>query len=167
MFRGGAHCARPSENMLLFFTVWSEGPQILVQFIYHSDIGCTESLEPKVCLKKNWSMFFDAGVKNQKFKNGKMTPKTILYHAHTKNKKLLFSWPCLFRPLFKRYGCYRDFFEFFWNFFWSTLSKNLFFQRLDMKIFEHFLVYFLIWCQKCPLNMFTKGRAHCAPPRNT
>ena len=51
------HCARPSENMLLFFTVWSEGPQILVQFIYHSDIGCTESLEPKVCLKKNWSMF--------------------------------------------------------------------------------------------------------------
>ena len=88
---GGAHCARPSENMLPFFTVWSEGPKILVQFIYHSDIGCTESLEPKVCLKKNWSMFFDAGVKNQKFKNGKMTPKTILYHAHTKNKKLLFS----------------------------------------------------------------------------
>ena len=29
-------------------------------------------------------------------------------------------------------------------FFWSTLLKNLFFQRLDMKIFEHFLVYFLI-----------------------
>ena len=75
----------------------------------------------KCVSKKNWSMFFDAGVKNQKFKNGKMTPKTILYHAHTKNKKLLFSWPCLFRPLFKRYGCYRDFFEFFWDFFWSTL----------------------------------------------
>ena len=69
---GGAHCARPSENMLLFFTVWSEGPQILVKFMYHSDIGCTESLEPKVCLKKNWSMFFDAGVKNQKIKNGKI-----------------------------------------------------------------------------------------------
>ena len=57
----------------------------------------------KCVSKKNWSMFFDAGVKNQKFKNGKMTPKTILYHAHTKNKKLLFSWPCLFRPLFIYY----------------------------------------------------------------
>ena len=32
----------------------------------------------KCVSKKNWSMFFDAGVKNQKFKNGKMTPKTIL-----------------------------------------------------------------------------------------
>ena len=58
MFREGAHCARPSENMLLFFTVWSEGPQILVQFIYHSDIGCTESLEPKVCLKKKLEHVF-------------------------------------------------------------------------------------------------------------
>ena len=55
---GGAHCARPSENMLLFFTVWSEGPQILVQFIYHSDIGCTESLEPKVCLRKKLEHVF-------------------------------------------------------------------------------------------------------------
>ena len=55
---GGAHCARPSENMLLFFTVWSEGPQILVQFIYHSDIGCTESLEPKVCLRKKLEHIF-------------------------------------------------------------------------------------------------------------
>ena len=54
----GAHCARSSENMLLFFTVWSEGPQILVQFIYHSDIGCTESLEPKVCLRKKLEHVF-------------------------------------------------------------------------------------------------------------
>ena len=83
----------------------------------------------KCVSKKNWSMFFDAGVKNQKFKNGKMTPKTILYHAHTKNKKLLFSWPCLFRPLFKRYGCYRDFFEFFWNFFWEYPLEKIAFSK--------------------------------------
>ena len=147
MFRGGAHCARPSENMLLFFTVWSEGPQILVQFIYHSDIGCTKSLEPKVCLKKNWSMFFDAGVKNQKFKNGKMTPKTILYHAHTKNKKLLFSWPCLFRPLFKRYGCYRDFFEFFWNFFLEHPLEKFVFSKAR---YENFWTLFGLFFDLMP-----------------
>ena len=71
-------CSRPSaENMLLVFTVWSEGP-LLVQFLYHRDIGCTESQQPKVCLK-NWSMFYDAGVKNQKFKNGNMTPIPSAY----------------------------------------------------------------------------------------
>ena len=66
--------------MFLFFTVWSEGPKILVQFLFHSEIGCTESWEPKVYLKK---MFFDAGVKKQKFKNGKINLKAIPYHAHT------------------------------------------------------------------------------------
>ena len=133
--------------MLLFFTVWSEGPQILVQFIYHSDIGCTESQEPKVCLKKNWSMFFDAGVKNQKFRNWKMTPKTILYHAHTKNKKLLFSWPCLFRPLFKRYGCYRDFFEFFWNFFLEHPLEKFVFSKAR---YENFWTLFGLFFDLMP-----------------
>ena len=65
------------------------------KFWYNSYIIVTLdvlNLRNQKCVsKKNWSMFFDAGVKNQKFKNGKMTPKTILYHAHTKNKKLLFS----------------------------------------------------------------------------
>ena len=167
MFRGGGHIVPALQKTCSCSSLFGlRDPK----FWYNSYIIVTLDVlnlwNQKCVSKKNWSMFFDAGVKNQKFKNGKMTPKTILYHAHTKNKKLLFSWPCLFRPLFKRYGCYRDFFEFFWIFFWSTLLKNLFFQRLDMKIFEHFLVYFLIWCQKCPLNMFTKGRAHCAPPRN-
>ena len=147
MFRGGAHCARPSENMLLFFTVWSEGPQILVQFIYHSDIGCTESLEQKCVSEKNWSMFFDAGVKNQKFKNGKITPKTILYHAHTKNKKLLFSWPCSFRPLFKRYGCYRDFFEFFWNFFLEHPLEKFVFSKAR---YENFWTLFGLFFDLMP-----------------
>ena len=121
MFRGGVHCARPSENMLLFFTVWSEGPQILVQFIYHSDIGCTESLEPKVCLKKNWSMFFDAGVKNQKFKNGKMTPKTILYHAHTKIRNFCFLDHVYLGLYLKDMAVIVIFLNFSEIFFWSTL----------------------------------------------
>ena len=31
---------------------WSEGPQILAQFLFDSEKGCPESSEPKGCLKK-------------------------------------------------------------------------------------------------------------------
>ena len=63
----GIHChilyfiifgAQHSEKMLLFFSVWFEGPKIMAQFLFHSDNVCTESQDPKECPQKIWSMFF-------------------------------------------------------------------------------------------------------------
>ena len=38
--------------MLWCLLDWSEGPQILVKFLFGSEKGCPESSEPKGCLKK-------------------------------------------------------------------------------------------------------------------
>ena len=71
------------------------------KFWYNSYIIVTLdvlNLRNQKCVsKKNWSMFFDAGVKNQKLKNGKMTPKTILSHAHTNKPKMAYSRDALTR----------------------------------------------------------------------
>ena len=126
------------------------------KFWYNSYIIVTLdvlNLRNQKCVsKKSWSMFFDAGVKNQKFKNGKMTPKTILYHAHTKNKKLLFSWPCLFRPLFKRYGCYRDFLKLFWNFFLEHPLEKFGFSKARYEYFWTLFGLFFDLMPKVPFK---------------
>ena len=49
---------------------WSEGLQILVQFTTGIDNASYKFWESKGCPKKIGSMFFEAGVKNQKFKVG-------------------------------------------------------------------------------------------------
>ena len=45
--------ATPEAFMLWCLLDWSEGPQILAQFLFDSEKGCPESSEPKGCLKKN------------------------------------------------------------------------------------------------------------------
>ena len=60
--------ALPSGFGLWRLLDWSQGVQSLAQFLFHSDNGGSECLEPKGCPKKIWSMFFEAGVKNQNFK---------------------------------------------------------------------------------------------------
>ena len=68
MTRGWANSAKPSEKWFLSLAVWSESHQIVVQFLFHSDIECHKSKKWKGCPKKNQSIIFDTGVKNQKFK---------------------------------------------------------------------------------------------------
>ena len=45
--------ATPKAFMLWCLLNWSERPQILVQFLFDSDKGYSEFLEPKGCLTKN------------------------------------------------------------------------------------------------------------------
>ena len=45
--------ATPEAFMLWCLLDWSEGPQILAQFLFDSEKGCPESSEPKGCLKQN------------------------------------------------------------------------------------------------------------------
>ena len=50
--------------MLWCLLDWSEGPQILAQFLFDSEKGCPESSEPKGCLKKNEKHDFWTGGQN-------------------------------------------------------------------------------------------------------
>ena len=45
--------ATPKAFMLWCLLDWSEGPQILAQFLFDIEKGSPESLEPKGCLKIN------------------------------------------------------------------------------------------------------------------
>ena len=51
MTRGWANSAQPSEKWFLSFSVWSESRQILVQFLFHSDIECHKSKQAQEALE--------------------------------------------------------------------------------------------------------------------
>ena len=93
--------------MLWSLQYWSSRLQIDGQFIFHNDNSCPEWVEPKGCPKKIYSILFEAGVKNQKFKIEKMTIILVRNHEDHNYDKILFSGPYWFRPLFKRYGRFK------------------------------------------------------------
>ena len=58
--------------------------------------------------KKIWSIFLEAGVKNQNFKLEPIGLKFCRGLGGQKNELFLFSEPYCFRPLFKSYGHFQE-----------------------------------------------------------
>ena len=113
--------------------------------------------------KKFGACFLLLGVKNLEWKSEKMTilVNDILWvYQIWKNFviwTIFYAFTSKIWPFFK-------IFDFSEKFFWEHLLEKNIFQSLEMNIFEYYLVYYLIWPPKWPLNMCNKVWAHCAPP---
>ena len=68
LYGGGAFSAPPSGFGLWRLLDWSQRLQSLAQFLFYSDNGGSESLEPKGCPKKNLEYVFWSRGQKSKFK---------------------------------------------------------------------------------------------------
>ena len=109
MTRGWANSAQPSEKWFLSFSVWSEIRQILVQFLLYSDIECHKSKKWKGCPKKNSEHNFWYRGKKSKVQSWSNWSEIFRRYVGSIYKTFLPSGPYWFRPLFPKYGLFKDF----------------------------------------------------------
>ena len=108
LYMGGAHCAPPSDFGSWSFPEWSEGLQVLVQFISDIDNGCYKFWEPKGCPKKNLEHIFWSRGQKSKFQTWSDCAEILHGLVGYQYKLFVFSGPYWFRPLFKKYSHFKE-----------------------------------------------------------